>query len=221
MTDYVIYLHGFASSPGSTKANWLKEALQPYDVHYLIPDLNAPDFSHLTLTGALVQAAEAIESSAAGAVHLIGSSMGGMVALHTIDRYPAARERVSSLLCLAPGFDLSARWDDLVPAEAMQRWRATGWLPFFNHATQKEEPLHYKFYEDAESHDSSQVQFDQPMLIIHGQHDETVPPQVSTVFAQGRDNVTVKLVDSDHTLTDQLDFIRDEAIRFFALKLRN
>jgi predicted esterase YcpF (UPF0227 family) len=44
----VLYLHGFASSPRSTKAEYFGDRLRPYGVELECPDFNLPDFSTLT-----------------------------------------------------------------------------------------------------------------------------------------------------------------------------
>ena len=70
----VLYLHGFASGPFSTKARHFRQRLESTGAHVDIPDLAAGDFEHLTLTGQLGE----IERAAAGEpVAIAGSSMGG------------------------------------------------------------------------------------------------------------------------------------------------
>ncbi len=49
-TATYIYLHGFASSPSSTKAQYLRARFASLQINLNIPDLNQGDFSHLTLT---------------------------------------------------------------------------------------------------------------------------------------------------------------------------
>src|SRR2546426_9577128 len=75
----VVYLHGFASSTRSTKATFFAEKLGLKGIDMLVPDLNQPDFSTLTVTRMLKQAADAIDA-AGDPVALIGSSLGGFVA---------------------------------------------------------------------------------------------------------------------------------------------
>ena len=47
---HVIYLHGFASSPDSSKARGLGERLTRCGVSVRCPDLNEPDFATLTVS---------------------------------------------------------------------------------------------------------------------------------------------------------------------------
>jgi uncharacterized protein len=79
----VIYLHGFASSPASKKATLFRTPMEAHGVRYLVPDLNVPDFEHLTLTAMLERVAETIRDIPDdGPLYLVGSSMGALVALH-------------------------------------------------------------------------------------------------------------------------------------------
>lgn len=58
-----IYLHGFASGPQSTKAQFLRHCWQKRGLAMEIPDLNGDDFSSLTLTRQIVQVGQLIEQS--------------------------------------------------------------------------------------------------------------------------------------------------------------
>ena len=49
MTAY-IYLHGFASSPQSSKAIYLRDRFAEINLNLEVLDLNQGDFTHLTLT---------------------------------------------------------------------------------------------------------------------------------------------------------------------------
>ena len=81
----ILYLHGFASGPGSSKARFFRQRLEAAGGRVEIPDLAAGDFEHLTLTGQLA----VIERAAGGeAVSLIGSSMGGYLAALYAQRHP-------------------------------------------------------------------------------------------------------------------------------------
>ncbi|MCS6812403.1 MAG: esterase, partial [Cyanobacteria bacterium] len=55
MPLHTIYLHGFASSPNSTKARYLADCFAQAGLPLTVPDLNQGDFSHLTLTRQIQQ----------------------------------------------------------------------------------------------------------------------------------------------------------------------
>ncbi len=46
----VVYLHGFASSPGSKKAGYFRERFAARGIELEIPDLAQGDFDRLTIT---------------------------------------------------------------------------------------------------------------------------------------------------------------------------
>ena len=108
------YLHGFASGPGSTKAEFFRARLAALGATLEIPDL-APDFTHQTVTGQLA-VVDAI--LARGPAVLLGSSLGGHLATLAAARNP---ERVRGLVLFAPAFGFAARW--VGPASATGRNR--------------------------------------------------------------------------------------------------
>src|SRR5712691_9205066 len=81
MERSIFYLHGFASSPKSTKAAYLGERFRRYGLTLHCPDFNQPDFSTLTLTRMLEQLDREIAAAGAGPATLIGSSLGGTLAI--------------------------------------------------------------------------------------------------------------------------------------------
>jgi hypothetical protein len=82
----VLYLHGFASSPSSAKAALLGDRLAPFGIALRAPDFNEPDFATLTVTRMLEQTARELARLPAGPTALIGSSLGGFVAVHAAAR---------------------------------------------------------------------------------------------------------------------------------------
>ena len=54
------YLHGFASGPGSTKAQFFRSRIAEHGIALEIPDL-APDFTHMTVTGMLAMVEAILE----------------------------------------------------------------------------------------------------------------------------------------------------------------
>ncbi|MCK7491545.1 MAG: hypothetical protein MZW92_07495 [Comamonadaceae bacterium] len=70
---HVFYLHGFASSPESTKAAFFAERLRPHGLGLHCPDFNEPDFEHVTVTRMLgqVDAGDGRAAARAGGAHRI------------------------------------------------------------------------------------------------------------------------------------------------------
>lgn len=219
MLPHIVYLHGFASSPKSSKANFFREALEKYGVSFHIPDLNVPDFEHLTLTAMLEKVAETINDlSDDRQVVVMGSSMGGLTALHFADRYQEAEaSRVQSLILLAPAFDFAENRRRAMGDDWLEKWREAGALPYFNYAHDKEMFVHYGLAEDMLRFDSYSVAVDVPIIIYHGKSDETVDYQQSVRFAEKYSNTILHLLESDHQLLDQTDVILAGVIKHLRL----
>jgi len=214
---HLIYLHGFASSPGSKKANYFKSKLQADDVSFHIPDLNVPDFEHLTLTTMLGKVADTIRSLSDDDIVLIGSSMGGLTALHFCDRYKNVEaDPVKHLILLAPALDFLANRERQDPA-MMSTWRKQGHYPFFNYAHDTEMSVHYGLIEDIRQYDSYTTHVTIPTLIYHGKNDASVDYNQSVRYAESRDHVTLNILDSDHQLLDKTDLILDGIQAFVGL----
>jgi len=58
-----IYLHGFASSPKSSKAQYLRDRFAEINLNLNVLDLNQEDFSNLTLTRQIEQTLAAFYKS--------------------------------------------------------------------------------------------------------------------------------------------------------------
>lgn len=211
----VIYAHGFASSPGGAKAAFFRERSAEYGIAFRVPDLNMPDFEHLTLTAMIARLAEEIAACPAGPVYVIGSSMGAAVSLHCLDRAPApVSSRVEKLVFLAPAFNLAINWLHRLGGKGVTKWQSKGALPVYHYGYAEERPLHFAFFEDLGQYNSYSVEVSLPMLVFHGLHDETVPYEQSVRFAEDRPNVDLRLIEGDHQLIGQLEEIWP-AVRVF------
>lgn len=214
----LIYLHGFASSPASAKAVEFQQRFAQRGIDLRVPDLNVPDFEHLTLTAVLARVAEEARAAAPGSIGLIGSSMGGLAALHFADRYRHAEAaQVTHLFLMAPALDFASNRAKALGERGLDTWRSSGYLTVHHHTYNETRRVHYGLYEDITRYDSFSVTLDTPMLIVHGVHDESVDHQQSVRFAEDRPNVDLKLVDSDHKLLDQTDVMWDWMQTFFGV----
>lgn len=214
MTKHLFYLHGFASSPLSNKAQQLKRRLaEGYQLDLHIPDLNVPEFTHLTMTAILETMAAAIRALPTGEIYLIGSSMGGQAAINFYERYPTEAQTIRKMILLAPAFEFSA--EHFFPN--LTEWQAKGFIPFFHYNYNQEMPLHYGFVEDMQRYNAAQANVDIPIVIVHGLNDVVVDHQQSVRFAATHPNVELRLVASDHQLNDQVEYIWETITRFFEL----
>ncbi|SRR6266481_551160 len=206
MTPRILYLHGFASGPGSNKARYFRERLEAAGARVDAPDLAAGDFEHLTITGQL----GIIERAAAGEpVSLVGSSMGGYVAA----LYAARHAEVERVVLLAPGLGFARRWEEYLGAEQVEQWRRTGTMEVFHYAEKRPMQLGYQLLEDARRYED-EPDFRQPCLIFHGAHDDVIRPRYSEEFAAKHPNVTLEVLDSDHEILNVLDYMGPRVVEF-------
>ena len=205
----LIYLHGFASGPGSKKARMFAGWFKEKGVELSVPALDGGDFRNLTLTGQL----EVIEREAQGQpCALIGSSLGGYLAA----LYAARREEVQRLVLLAPAFGFARRWAASLGAEALEEWQRTGVRRVPHYGLGGEAELGWRLMEDAALYEE-EPEAGQPTLIFHGVHDAVVPVEASLRYAARRPHVMVREMESDHELLDVAEQIFAETARFLQL----
>jgi alpha-beta hydrolase superfamily lysophospholipase len=210
--DRIVYLHGFASGPSSTKARYLRARLEAAGAHVDIPDLAAGDFENLTLSGQLtVLESVARPDGRAEPIALVGSSMGGYLAA----LYAARHEEVTRLVLLAPAFGFARRWPLRLGMDAMERWRSTGRMDVYHYGEGRARRLSYRLMEDAAQYEDD-PDFHQPALIFHGKHDDVVPADVSRSFAATHPNAKLEIVDSGHELLNVLDYMAPKILDFLA-----
>jgi hypothetical protein len=189
-----IYLHGFASSPNSAKAKYLRDRFSEIHIDLKIPDLNAGDFSSLTITRQIQQVAAEFPIDN---VTLIGSSLGGLTAAF-LGEYP----QVQRLVLLAPAFGFVSHFLPSLGEETVQRWQQEKYLMVHHYGEKRELPIHYDLISDALQYQEEKLQRSVPTLIFHGIHDTVIPAQVSCVFARSRPWVELIKLESDHALSD-------------------
>ncbi|ARV60886.1 esterase [Nostocales cyanobacterium HT-58-2] len=209
MSNEFIYLHGFASSPNSAKAQYIRTCFAQANIKLKIPDLNAGDFSQLTITRQLSQIASEFSDNSTP-VTLIGSSLGGLTAAHLGQQFL----QVQRLVLLAPAFGFLSHWIAKLGPEAMQGWQKEKYLMVYHYGEEEKLPLSYNFVVDASQYKEETLQRPIPTLILHGRHDEVIPIQASRDFAQKRPWVELVELDSDHGLGNVMTEIW-QAIRLF------
>lgn len=206
-----IYLHGFASSPRSTKAVFFSERLTRLGHTVDVPDLEEGDFQGLTISRQLAVVRREIARTP-GELSLIGSSMGGYLALLAAAEEP----RVQRLVLMAPAIDMRAQWDLRYGAKKLAHWKATGAAPTFHHAHGEERLIGYGLHEDLERHDPAPPARI-PALAFMGRRDDTVAPASVERWASQNPSVRLRWLDSGHELVDQLETMWSESAAFFDL----
>ena len=204
-----IYLHGFSSGPGSTKAKYIQAQFAQIGIELQVPDLNQDDFTHLTVSRQIAQVVDLFPADSSP-VTLIGSSLGGWIAAIIAQDHP----QVERSILLAPAFDFLAHWLPKIGDRQLNSWQKTGYLSIYHHAIKNLVPLHYDFLTDARKYPLAEITRNLPTLIIHGIHDDVIPVTASRAFVKDRAWVELLEWDSDHQLTDASERIWQEIRRF-------
>jgi pimeloyl-ACP methyl ester carboxylesterase len=207
----LVYLHGFASGPMGRKAGHCRAWCAARNIPFHAPDLNLPDFEHLTVT-AQVTAVMALLRGLAEPPVVVGSSMGGLVGAAAANLgAPMAR-----LILLAPAFGFARR------RLAGRRWagyRKRGTMPTFHHAQGQWLTLGPELLPDLPQwQDDDRWQLKVPVAILHGRKDESVPLAESEGFAARHPEAVLRVLDDDHGLLapaslQALDELLEEAFR--------
>lgn len=195
-----IYLHGFASSPQGTKAQYFRNCFENLQIQVKSPDLNQGDFFNLTLTRQL----ELIETayihrfnqSEFKDITLVGSSFGGLTAAILAQRHL----QVNRLVLLAPAFNFHVHLSNLLGEDKIQQWKADrSWL-FFHYGENRDLRLNYNFWPDLLQYRDESFSREIPTLILHGIDDDVIPIRSSREFASQRPWVKLQELESDHGL---------------------
>ena len=202
-----LYLHGFASGPASTKAQFFAARLRALGATVEIPDL-APDFTHMTIASMLGIVERSLPSEPAV---LLGSSLGGYLATLVASRHA---DRVRALVLFAPAFGFVQRWEARIGPAAVAAWRTRGVAPVFHYGRGMEEALAFDILEDGRRW-PEEPDPPTPALAFAGRYDEAVPLDAVTAFARKRpERRELVVMDSGHELTDVLEPMWERTLAF-------
>lgn len=209
-----LYLHGFASGPGSAKGVALAEHYAERGISLERLDLRLPSLEHLRASAMIDAVRRALGGDRDRAV-VFGSSLGGLTAC----RVAELDARVFALVLLAPAFHVLERWRLRLGDAAWRRWEEDDFLEVDDHAEKRRARVDFGFVRDLEELErragpSPDVRV--PTLIVHGRADDVVDIDVSRAWSQGKRHVRLVEVDDGHQLVASLDRIIEEADAFLA-----
>lgn len=208
----IVYLHGFASSPQSSKARFFGEKFYQAGIPFEAPALDQGDFEGLTISGQLTVIEKTVRKGGSGVV-LMGSSLGGYLAALFAATHPEVIDRV---ILMAPAFNFLRRWKARLTEDELTRWDTRGWMPIFHYGAKAEMRLGRQFLEDGAGYPAV-PDFSQRALILHGTEDSVVPVEGSQDFAREHPRVRLALFPSGHELTDVLDGLWREVASFLEI----
>jgi len=205
----IIYLHGFASSPGSYKAQHFIKTMRAQGLDPILPDLNEGEggFRGLTVSRMVADVERLSEGCGPGELILLGSSMGGYVAA----RFASMSDRPRAMVLMCPAFGFMRRWAERLTSEEEERWRRDGAMDVMHFATNEMTPLGWGMMEDALSH-PEMPDVTVPTLLFHGARDEVVDPAGSLAYAALHPSVEIEFLDSDHGLGDVIQPIIERSM---------
>jgi uncharacterized protein len=213
----LVYLHGFASSPRSSKARYFGERAAAAGLAFAAPDLNLPEFRTMTVTRMLDRVDEAL-ADLEGPVALVGSSLGAFVAVHAAARQLAkaggSTPRIDRLVLLAPALDLVPSLERELGDAAMSEWERSDSRPVFHFAENRPRELSWAFMADARRYDTDAIDLPIPVLVYQGTRDIVVSADAVRRWASGRPSVRLHLVNDDHQLLAHMDAMWHEMVRF-------
>jgi len=219
----IFWLSGYASDMNGTKATALDayaagRGLACTRFDYSGHGQSAGDFLAATISDWLEEAIAVFDRFTSGRQIVVGSSMGGWIALLLADALRRrGEERLAGLVLIAPAVDMTRElmWDRY-PKKAHQELQTTGVYRRVGEAANPErgqELVTLKLIEDGAKHlfGDRLIETGCPVHILHGTHDDAVPWQLSTALVSrlASDDVVLTLVkDGDHRLSRPEDIER-------------
>ena len=219
---HVIYLHGFTSSPASSKAARFARELRARGVGFSCPDFNEPAFETMTVTRMVEQTRREIAAAGDGPVALVGSSLGAFVAMfaataNRAETAQAATPRVDRLIFLAPALDFNASRLRTLGQQGIDEWRRRGLLEVFHYGFGRRMQIAYATHEDAQQYDAFALDVPWPTLVYQGTLDTLVDPRMVERWAAAHATVDLHLVKDDHQLAESVDAIWRTSEAFLGL----
>jgi uncharacterized protein len=146
-----------------------------------------------------------------GPVALIGSSLGGFVAVQVAVQRPKA---VARLVLMAPALDAGRRSIPALGDGGLEQWKASGILDVFHYGYGRVVPLRYELYTDAGQYDCLNAPLALPVQVFQGRHDTAVDPTMVEAWSRRRPQVELHMLDDDHQLHASLEYMWTEMERF-------
>jgi pimeloyl-ACP methyl ester carboxylesterase len=215
----LFWLSGFKSDMASTKATALAEHARTMGVDCVRFDYSGHgasggSFEDGTIGRWLEEAETVFRRVSRGPQIIVGSSMGGHIALTLLKRLqqeaPAEARRIAALVLIAPAWDMTEElmWKQF-PAEAKRQLLENG---VYHEPSQYGEPytITRNLIEDGRRHLLAREPFDpgRPILILQGLQDQDVPAahvRELEVFLTGGHVRIAEVPDGEHRLSRPQD----------------
>ena len=222
----LVFLHGFYSSPRSSKIQFLKKEIMNSEIGDHIGEMiainlypNPADFDTMTVSSLLLKMDQQI-SSLSNPIVLIGSSHGGLLARSYVDQYP---NKVKAIILLAPAINFLDE-AKLTHLDEWDLWSKQGHISVFHGAFQQEVKWTWKYITDLKQFSGNHSKLPVPALLIHGKKDSVIPFEKSVEFVnkqltQGVEVDAHYLTEGNHPLNNVLDQLRALVINWLREKV--
>jgi pimeloyl-ACP methyl ester carboxylesterase len=135
------------------------------------------------------------EEADCSSISLIGHSRGGGIVLIAASENP----NIEKVITWASVSDYKRRFN--IGSKQFETWKANGVKYVENGRTKQLMPHLYRFYEDFEQNENRLTiataveNLSQPLLIVHGSEDSTVPKNEAEQLAAWSDNATLQIIE--------------------------
>jgi pimeloyl-ACP methyl ester carboxylesterase len=213
----IVFLPGFRSDMTGDKATAMaafcaQRGLRMLRFDYSGHGASSGDFVEGTIGAWVADALAAIDALTSGPLVLVGSSMGGWIALLAAMSRP---ERMAALVgvAAAPDFTQRLMWDSMMPAQRATLERdGVLYVPSqYGEPT----PITLKLIQDGVEHLvlTAPISIRCPVRLLHGQADPDVPWELALRIAEQAETPDVRVIlvkDGDHRLSrpSDLDLLR-------------
>lgn len=201
--DRLVYLHGFASGPRSTKVSLIGDICDRLGLAFVTPDLNLPTFGSLSVD-AMVDMARYLLLEAHGRTYALGSSLGAAVLLRALAQQPSPS--VERVVLLAPVIDHRAALLRLVGRAGAERWRQAGTFEFQHYAAGRGLHVRYDFMDHPPVlEDSELARIDIPVLLLRAAADPVATAEETERLLRVLPNAVSAVVQTDHQFVQNFD----------------
>lgn len=203
----IIVAHGFSSTKEGTSAD-LAKRLQKHFISSFRFDFyghgeSEGKFEEVTISEAvdnILHAIEYLQLQGYKKIGLIGSSFGGIASIMTASQ----TNNLYVLALRSPVSNYYLKETETKTKEELQKWKSLGYRVYTTGDGRKLS-LNYSFFEDFKNNDGfiAAKKIKVPTLIVHGDHDETVPIKQSIETAKIINNCKLEIIKgADHRYSD-------------------
>ena len=209
----IVWFGGLNSDMNGTKASKLSSYSQQNKINFCKFDYfghgkSTGDIEDGTISKWLENGLSVIDNICKGNLILVGSSMGGWLALLcSLQR----KKRIKGIIILAPAVDMTERlmWDEFTSIEKIEL-ENYGIVKRYSEKYNSNYNITEKLILDGRNHLllNDRIKVDFPVRIIHGMLDESVPWELSLDIGRRIKSQNIKTLlikDADHSLSRQSD----------------